>query len=236
VSPLVARPLDRAASATAVALALALVLFSSAAAAQGGMGGMGGGPPGGMGRGGPPGGRPGGAPGARRAPVTFAAAKKIEELNPAHHLLDQARKLRLDSTEMRALETVRLRSIDRSAPLLAEYEQLRPTMRSPTRPSGGAPPRGRGTDDSTAAAPDSSRIGARESMERFAGIIRALRERRAIDVADALDAVRPEHRTAARKLLDKQDKRFARLLPTLPTEEDGPPSRSGRPPRPDRDR
>ncbi|MHB1310416.1 MAG: hypothetical protein ACYC3L_00270 [Gemmatimonadaceae bacterium] len=204
---------------------LALCGLPVALAAQGGMGGMGGGRRGGMG-GGMGGGRGGmgGRPGAgTRAAPKFPTAKSLEELNPAALLVDKHKKLKLADSTVAALEALKQRIFERNADLMATYDSLQRAYRPPS-----LSPR-----EAQGAAPDTTRREAFVEMQQLRRTLDQLSQRRKTDMQESLALVPDDRKEEAAKLLDKQDGKFTGLMPVMPTRGAAGPDADGRRRRPD---
>jgi hypothetical protein len=185
-------------------LALSLIVTGSAAA-QRGMGGIGG-----MGRGGMGGGRRGGGGGApmREEEVKFPSASDLQKFNPAALIVDKRKKVSLDDAQVTALTAIRGRIYERNADVLARYDSIRKDFKPPKVQD----------RDRTGSTPetDSVRLASLNQMQTLRQLLDTLSARRTNDVREVLDFLTDEKQhKAAVELLNDQDRDFTDKLPRM---------------------
>jgi hypothetical protein len=192
-------------------LCAALMLpFAVSSAQRGGRGGGGGG------------GGGGGAPVAR--PATRG---QIEDLNPANLLVDKRKKIGLADSTVNKLKALEKTIAERNKPLLQQYDSVRREIRFPNAaPSGGAmgAKMGSGSRSSSGEATFGGGGGSTMSSEDMAkmrtqlmalsGIAAQIRERRSVDLNEALALLAPDQMEKAKGFVSEQNDEFDRVLPS----------------------
>ena len=182
--------------------------------AQGGFGGLGGGPgrrPGGGGEG-RIGGQRGGLP-------KFATAKELEKFNAADALLQDQRKLRLTEAQTTQLTMLRASLYEKNADLLVRYDSVRRKYKPPASLTDARGP----ADEGSLPGPEEMAL-LRDQMLLMMSVGEQLIQRRPEQVAACLALVDDSQRERATKVLDDQTGELRKQIPESPT-------RDGRPPR-----
>jgi hypothetical protein len=122
-------------------------------------------------------------------------------MNPADHLIDKKRKLKLEEATLTALGTASAAMNERYAPTLARYDSLRTQVNmARNRTSSAMPPS------------EEERQIARERMIVLVRTMAELRAQRAKDVDEALALLPEDKRTEGRALLDEQAEDMVRTF------------------------